>query len=185
MTLLLMLLPLGALAQYNAAGQAKRAGTHIRIDGEKLSQEDQTALLADINGMDLYPFWKKAKAGHNTGLGLTIGGGIAVLGGSVATLLGVTASLAGATVGAIVGSIGGEQGAQQAAQQGASAGGPLATGGLIASGAGIVAMGTGIPMLIVNNKKLNNLVDACNNGRSEAQLSLGPTGNGFGITLNF
>ena len=185
MTLLLLLLPLGAWAQYNAAGSAKRAGTHIRIDGEKLSPEAQADLLADINGVDFNPEWQKAKAGHNAGLGLTIGGGIAMLGGSVAALLGVTASVAGATIGAIAGSIGGEQGAQQGAQQGATAGKPLATGGLIAAGAGLASMGAGIPLLIVNNKRMNGIVNAFNDGKSEAQLSLGPTGNGFGITIDF
>ena len=186
MILMLLLLSLGAAwAQYNGTGTIKRVGATITVDGEKLTPEEQAALLANINGMDYNLAWQKAKAGRSTGMWLTIGGGVALLGGGVATLMGLTVSLAGATVGAIAGSIGGEQGAQQGAQQGATAGKPLATGGAIAAGTGVVAMVAGIPTLISNNKKLNEIVGACNNGRSGAQLSLAPTGNGLGLVLNF
>jgi hypothetical protein len=181
----LMLLSVGAWAQYAGTGIAKRAGTHIKVDGEKLSPEDQTILLSDIGGTDFNPAWQKAKAGRNAGMGLTIGGGVVALGGCTAVLLGATASIVGGAAGAIFGSIGGEEGAQQGAEAGASAGKPYITGGLIAAGAGLAAMGAGIPMLAVNCKKLNNIVGSYNAVGPEAQLSLGPTGNGFGITLSF
>ena len=70
----LMLLSVGAWAQYAGTGVAKRAGTHIKVDGEKLSQEDQMILLSDIGGRDFNPAWQQAKAGRNAGMGLTIGG---------------------------------------------------------------------------------------------------------------
>lgn len=184
MILALLLLSVGAAwAQY--AGTVGRTGTTITVNGEKLTPEKQAALLADVNGTDYNPAWQKAKAGRNTGMWLTIGGGVVILGGSVASLMGVTASLAGASIGAIVGSIGGEQGAQQGAQSGATAGKPLATGGLIAAGAGVVAMAVGIPTLVSNNRSLNGIVDKCNTGRTGAQLSLVPTGNGLGLVLEF
>lgn len=185
MILMLLLLSLGAWAQYAGTGVAKRAGTRIKVDGVKLSREDQAALLADIGGRDLNPAWQKARSGRNAGMGLTIGGGVAALGGSAAVLLGLTASVIGAGMGAVVGSIGGEETAQQAAQQGASAGEPYITGGLIATGVGLAAMGAGIPLMAVNCKRLNRIVKTCNDERSEAQLSLGPTVNGFGIVLDF
>ena len=185
MIMMLLLLSLGAWAQYNGTGIVRRAGTRIKVDGVKLSREDQEALLSDIAGKDCNPAWQKAKTGRNAGMGLTIGGGVVALGGSAAVLVGLTASVIGAGVGAVVGSIGGEEGAQQGAEQGAAAGEPYITGGLIATGAGLAAMGAGIPLMIVNNKKLNNIVRTCNEERSGAQLSLGPTGNGFGLVLNF
>ena len=183
--MLILLSTVAAWAQYNGTGTIGRAGATITVNGEKLTPEKQAALLANINGTDCNPAWQKAKTGRSTGMWLTIGGGVVLLGGGVAALMGLTVSVAGAAIGAIAGSIGGEQGAQQGAQQGANAGVPLATGGLIAAGAGVVSMAAGIPTLVSSNRKLNGIVDACNNGRSEAQLSLGPTGNGFGLVLNF
>ena len=185
MILMLMLLSLGAWAQYAGTGVVKRSGTRIKVDGVKLSREEQAALLSDIGGTDYNPAWQKAKSGRNTGIGLTIGGGIVTLAGGTAFMVGLIASTIGAGVGAVVGSIGGEETAQEAAQQGATAGEPYIDGGLIAAGAGLAAMGAGIPLMIVNGKRLGNIVKTCNNDRSEAQLSLGPTGNGFGLVLNF
>ena len=181
----LMLLSVGAWAQYAGTGVAKRAGTHIKVDGVKLSPEEQTTLLSDIGGTDYNPAWQKAKAGRNAGMGLTIGGGAVALGGGAVVLLGLTTSIIGGAAGAIVGSIGGEEGAQQGAEAGVAAGKPYITGGLIATGAGLAAMGAGIPLMAVNCKRLNNIVKDYNGERPEAQLSLGPTGNGLGLTLSF
>jgi hypothetical protein len=181
----LMLLSVGAWAQYAGTGAAKRAGTHIKVDGVKLSREEQAALLSDIGGTDYNPAWQKAKAGRNAGMGLTIGGGAVALGGGAVVLLGLTTSIIGGAAGAIVGSIGGEEGAQQGAQAGVAAGEPYINGGLIATGVGLAAMGAGIPLLAVNCKRLNNIVKDYNGERPEAQLSLGPTGNGLGLTLSF
>ena len=181
----LMLLSVGAWAQYAGTGVAKRSGTHIKVDGVKLSPGEQAALLADIGGTDFNPAWQKAKSGRNTGLGLTIGGGVVALGGGDVVLLGLTTSIFGAVIGGAVGSIGGEESAQQAAQKGASAGEPYIIGGLAAAGAGLAAMGTGIPLMAVNCKRLNNIVKDYNGSKPENHLSLGPTVNGFGIILDF
>ncbi len=183
--LILMLLSLGAWAQYADTGTVTRTGTRIKVDGVKLSPEDQAAMLADINGTDYNPAWDKAKAGRTTGMALTLGGGVAALGGSTVLLLGLTTSVFGAAIGATVGSIGGQESAQQTAQKGAYAGKPYITAGLVAAGLGVAAMGAGIPMLVVNNRKLNVIVNDCNSGRPAAQLTMGPTANGFGLALQF
>ena len=171
----------GAWGQY-----LQRSGTHLKIDGEKLSPEAQTALLADMGALDS---WNAAKAGRGTGIGLTIGGGVAALGGGTLFLVGATASMLGAVVGGTVGAIGGQESAQQGADQGAKAGQPYMTAGLITAGAGVVAMGVGIPLMAVNGKKLGGIVKSYNAGLGpggpSAQLSLGPAPSGLGLTLTF
>ena len=181
----LVLLSVGAWAQYAGTGTAKRAGTSIKVDGVKLSREEQAALLSDIGGTDYNPAWQKAKAGRNAGMGLTIGGSLVAMTGGAVFVLGVTSMLVGASLGAVFGSIGGEEGAQQGAQAGVAAGEPYINGGLIATGVGLAAVGAGIPLMAVNCKRLNNIVKDYNGERPEAQLSLGPTGNGLGLTLSF
>lgn len=138
----LLFLSLGAWAQYSEA-------------------------LADYNQA-----FEKARKGRNTGIGLVVGGGVAVVGGGAAVIIGLTTSVVGAAVGATVGSIGGQEGASNGAQQGSKAGDPLMTAGLIAAGAGLVATGVGIPLIVKNNRTLK-------------QLRLGPTGNGVGLALVF
>lgn len=183
--IILMILPVGAWAQVAGTGEIQRAGTHIKMNGERLSPEAQAALLSDINGMDYVSSWEKAGKGRNTGLGLTIGGGVAALGGSVVVVAGLTSSIFGALIGGTVGSIGGQESAQQGAEQGAAAGQPITTAGLVVTGAGLVAMGVGIPMLIKNTKTLNRIVNTCNDNKASVQMSLGPTRNGFGLSLQF
>ena len=182
----LLLLSFGAWAQYADAGFIKRVGTHIEMDGERLSTQDQAALLADIGGHDFNAEWERARKGRNTGLGLVIGGGAATLAGFTVLLLGATTSLVGAAIGGSIGAIGGEEGAQQGAEEGAKAGNPLIISGLITSGAGLVTAGVGVPILVKNCDKLNSIVNTHNNGGiPTAQLNFGHTGNGIGLALKF
>lgn len=183
---LLLFLSVGAWAQYVGSGTIRRSGSHIEMDGERLTPEAQAALLADIGGVDYNSEWSMAKKGRNTGLGLVIGGGVAALGGGAVVLLGLTTSLLGAAVGGAAGSLGGQEGAHHGAEAGAKAGGPIITAGLITTGLGIVATGVGIPMLVKNGKKLNSIVDTYNNGgRPSAQIGFGATGNGIGLAIVF
>lgn len=200
LTLLLAVVSLGAWAQYAPGAQSgvqssvqpnvqsgvvKRSGTHLKVDGERMSEAAQAALLADIGGIDYNAAWQQASAGRRLGTGLTVGGSIVMLGGLGAVTVGLLVSVTGAAIGGLAGSIGGQEGAQQGAEAGASAGTPYMTGGLIASGVGLAAMGFGIPKLITSNRKLNKIVDAYNTGSTSAQLTLGPTANGFGLVLSF
>lgn len=130
------------------------------------------AQYSEAQTLDYNQAFEKARKGRNTGIGLVVGGGVAVLGGGAAVIIGLTTSVVGAAVGATVGSIGGQEGASNGAQQGSKAGDPLMTAGLIAAGAGLVATGVGIPLIVKNNRTLK-------------QLRLGPTGNGVGLALVF
>ncbi|MBR5176588.1 MAG: hypothetical protein IKW89_11760 [Bacteroidales bacterium] len=184
--IILMSLSLCAWAQYAGTGTIKRAGTHIVMDGERLSPEAQEALLADIGGLDYNSAWDLARKGRNTGLGLVIGGSVATIGGSVVTLLGLATSVIGAAVGGAVGSVGGQESAQHGAEEGAKAGNSLTIGGLITSGLGLVTTGIGIPMIVKNNRTLNEIVNGYNNGRQpNVKLGFGPTENGIGLALRF
>ena len=147
----LLFLSLGAWAQYSEA---------------------QTSLLSDVSWVDYNQALEKARNGRNTGIGLVVGGGVAVVGGGAAVIIGLTTSVVGAAVGATVGSVGGQEGASNGAQQGSKAGAPLMTAGLIAAGAGLVATGVGIPLIVKNNRTLK-------------LLRFGSTGNGVGLALVF
>ena len=184
--IMLVFLSLGAWAQYAVTGAIRRVGTHIEMNGERLSHEAQAALLADIGGNDYNPEWERARKGRRTGVGLVVGGGTATILGGGVLVLGATTSVIGAAIGGTVGSIGGQEGAQKGAEEGASAGGPLITAGLITTGLGIVATVVGIPLITSNNKALNGIVNAYNKGgQSSAHLSFGTTGSGVGLALVF
>ena len=185
-SIIAVLLPLSIWAQYAGTGTVRRVGSHIEMNGERLSPEAQATLLSNICGQDHNADWEKARKGRSTGMGLTIGGGSAVVVGGAALVVGLTASAVGAATGGIVGSIGGQESAQHGAEEGAKAGEPIITGGLIASALGIAAMGAGIPMIVRNVKKLNGIVNAYNNGgQPSAQVSFGATENGIGLALKF
>ncbi|MBR4166287.1 MAG: hypothetical protein IKR44_00485 [Bacteroidales bacterium] len=185
-TLIFIFISLGAWAQYAGSGTIRRAGTHIEMDGERLSPDAQAALLANIGGKDYNAVWEHARKGRRTGTGLTIGGGATFLAGGAVGLLGLTTSVLGAAVGGTVGSIGGQEGAQHGAEEGAKAGGPMITAGLIAAGLGLVATGIGIPMIVSNTRMMNGIVNTYNNGnRPSASVSFGATDNGIGLALRF
>ncbi len=148
----------------------------LLLSGAAWAQYAGSAGTSATTGTEYEQAFRKAKSGKNTGIGLTVAGGVALLGGGTATMLGVTGSMFGAFIGGTVGSIGGKESGQQGAQEGAKAGEPYIVGGLIAAGAGIVGLAVGIPMIVKNNKKLKSL---------QSQVSLGPTGNGVGLALRF
>ena len=111
--IMLVFLSLGAWAQYAVTGAIRRVGTHIEMNGERLSHEAQAALLADIGGNDYNPEWERARKGRRTGVGLVVGGGTATILGGGVLVLGATTSVIGAAIGGTVGSIGGQEGAQK------------------------------------------------------------------------
>lgn len=191
-------LSLAASAQY-----IHRKGGHITRDGEKISLEEQQLILSDINGIDFNSDWHSFDTWRKTGLGLTIGGSIVAGGGALTFLTGALVSMLGAAVGAVGGAavggaVGGNEGAQSGAQAGASAGvqagQPIMTGGLIATVVGTVALGAGIPLLVVNSKRMNRITADYNANIPEpelapeepvAELAFGPAPSGIGFTLNF
>lgn len=61
----------------------------------------------------------------------------------------------------------------------------LTIGGGVAALGGLAAMGVGITKIVKSGKKLDGIVSSYNNGNSVTQVTLGPTSNGFGISLMF
>ena len=183
--LFFLTLALSASAQY-----ISHKGSTIVQDGQKLSKEEAQALLSDINGIDYSTAWYGYNAWRNTGLGLTIGGGVTLVGGGVIFLGGALVTVVGAAVGAGAGAIGGSAGASAGAQAGAKAGQPLMTGGLISMGVGVACLGAGIPLLAVNARRMNRVVKEYNATipapeEPAVEVAFGPAPSGIGFTVNF
>ncbi|MBR1872488.1 MAG: hypothetical protein IJ795_04700 [Bacteroidales bacterium] len=192
--LLAMVFALASYAQYADAGNFTRKGSKLLADGTALTEAAKADVLANYAGEDLNALWKQYSTTRAVGMGLTIGGGVATALGLGTALVGGVTSLfgaaIGATTGAVVGSVGGKESSQNAAQQGGSqgakAGTPIAVGGLVVAGLGVAALGTGIPLLAVNSRKLNGLVDKVNNAPGpDMQVTLVPMAGGAGIAVRF
>ena len=180
---LFCILLLSALMLSASAQTASRSGSDIKLNGTILSPQEKAQLLSDINGTDFTDEWNQAARRSRTGRALTISGGIAtgagLLGAAAGILLSATGAIIGSTAGAMVGN------AVTGAQEGAKAGEPLTTISTIVGGAGLVALGVGIPLLVSNNKKMNSILDRYNDDRPVAQLDFGPTAHGVGFILKF
>jgi len=183
LSLLLTLTGLMAQAQY-----IKRAGCSIKMDGEKLSREQTDLLLSDIGGEDLRNDWKTAKGWRTAGIALTATGGTAIVAGAGTVMIGALTSALGATAGAIAGGTAGaisgdkdasQKAANDAAKQGAQAGTPIMNGGLACMIAGTVALAAGIPLIVVNCKRMNGIVKRHN------ELIIGPAQEGVGVAMRF
>ena len=190
--LLLLAFSVAASAQYADGGTLKRAGGKIKLDGRKLTAEEQTLLLSDIGGIDYNEAWNQAARRRRVGNTLTIAGSAGIVLGAATTVVGALTSalgaVAGAVGGAMVGSIAGEEAAQDAANEGAEAGAkagdPIVAAGVITTGVGVAALATGIPLLAGGCKRMNRIVAGANQARG-GELSLGPTPGGFGLTYRF
>ena len=185
-------------AQYATPQIAKRAGCTIKLDGEKLSREDAVELLRDIDGEDYSAEWCNARGWRTAGIVMMSAGGAVAVAGASTALTGVLVSIFGAAVGgvtgAIVGSVGGSESAQktgsEAAESGAKAGVPLINTGLVIGAVGAVVAIAGIPITVVNCKRMTGIVDKYNSAQAEdaapaAELTFGPTSNGVGLSLRF
>ena len=190
--LFLLLFSVAASAQFADSGTLKRSGNRIKLDGRKLTAEEQTVLLSDIAGVDCNEAWSRAASHRKAGTVLTVAGSAGVVIGAATTVVGAMTSALGAVVGATGGALGGaiagEEAAQQAASQGADkgakAGEPIMTAGLITAGVGAAALATGVPLLIVHGKRMNKIVAGANQARG-VQLSFAPAQDGVGLVLRF
>ena len=202
--IILTAVSVAAQAQYATEPIAKRAGSTIKMDGQKLSKAECEHLLADIDGEDYSADWAKARGWRAAGISMiSAGAGIAAVGAGtflVGALTSMVGAAVGATTGAIVGSIGGQESAQEtastAAQNGADAGRPYMTAGLIMTAVGAAINIAGIPITAVNCTKMSKLVDKYNESHlpveeplpepaPEVLLSFGATRNGIGLSLRF
>ncbi len=209
LALALMTACFAASAQYVPNGTAKRSGSHIKIDGERLSQEQEAVFLSDINGQDFTAQWKRNNTWRKTGIWMTSLGGAAVVGGLGATFVGAIAMVFGVALGAGTAAVvagtasGGDEqassdAANEAANNAAEGIAPIINTGLAITGIGTVSMAVGIPMIVVNCKKMNKIVKAYNGSVSmenAPELSLSPAfayepasgsiAPGIGLRLSF
>ena len=186
-------------AQYATPQIAKRAGCTIKLDGEKLSREEAVELLRNIDGQDYSAEWCNARGWRTAGIVMMSAGGAVALCGIVTAGAGALVSAAGAVAGgvtgAIVGSMGGgsdsaQKTGSEAAESGAKAGVPLINTGLVIGAVGTAAAIAGIPITVVNCKRMTGIVDKYNSAQAEsaapaAELTFGPTCNGVGLSLRF
>jgi len=161
-------------------GELRKKGTRLALGKQKLPKNVQTAILADIGGLDLNPTWRKNTTLFWTGLGLTIGGGV---GTGVAFCYGGIYILAGCVATIFVAPFGSEAVQKMWDDIGAKA----SVGSYIGLGTTAV-MATGIVLLCVGNHNLRKTVKYCNaiGARQVAYFDFGGTASGgLGVTFNF
>lgn len=175
-------------------GTLKRSGTKMKIDGIRLSPEQQALLLQDIDGKDYTRAWKSAKAARNWGIGLTSAGAtVAVVGAGGTMVMAIAAALGvaiGASAGAIVGSVGGEEAASDSANEAANnvaeEMGPKIAAWAAVTGAGLVSTAVGIPLWVAGSNKMSKIVKTYNGSHhADSGLYFGPTASGAGFAYVF
>lgn len=188
-----LLLSVLAFAQFNDtafSGNLKRHNGGLRLDGIDLTREEQALLLSDVNGQDLNEEWSRLRGKRALGEGLIIGGAATAGAGAVVFVgTGVVWVLVAAIGGGIAGAVsGGDSDAAQGAVDNISeAFAPWFIGSGVVTGLGVAAVGAGIPIKVVNAKKMDAIVDDWNNSKAapEVSLNFGAAPSGVGFTLNF
>lgn len=184
-----------AYGQYIPEGTLKRSGSGMKINGQKLSKEQQTLLLSDIDGNDYTRTWKNANLTRKWGIGLTAAGGtVAVVGAGGTMVMAIAAALGvaiGASAGAIVGSVGGEEQASESASEAANnvaeEMGPKIAAWATVTGVGLVSTAVGIPLWVAGSKKMGKIVKTYNgtSHHADSGLYFGPTASGAGFAYVF
>lgn len=130
---------------------------HLRMNKQKLSDPEKVWVLSNINGMDRNAEWDKYLNNRNVGAGLMIGGySIAALSGTAAFVYMLAGVLGGAFAAVLTG--GDEEATNNATKDAFNTAGIL--GGVTL---GAAAIGTaGLPLLIVNGRKMSKIVDDYN-----------------------
>ena len=200
-TIALMLLAWGASAQIadtTYAGVLKRTGARMKLDGVRLSRVEQQQLLSDIGGVDYNDAWNKARGWRTAGISMMAGGSAVAVAGfgyamvyAIAGMMGIV--IGGGTAAVATGMVGGDSNAaaQDVANNVSSEFGPHISGGLIVSLVGAGTVAAGIPITVVNCRKMSKIVDEYNDiynpapAAPEATLTFGPTRSGVGFALKF
>ena len=161
------------------AGDLKRAGKTIALNGTKLDLEQRNLLLTTAGGPELLDTWNKYSNMRTWGTWLTVGGGVVLATG---LSVGGIYFLAG-MVGTIFVAIGG----QEAVDKLWADIGPKATAGGIVSLVGLGGAVTGIVLLSVGNSNLTKTVRYCDGLgiQRESKLAFGPTRSGLGLSWTF
>ena len=193
-TFALMLLAWGASAQIadtSYVSVLKRTGARMKLDGVRLSRVEQQQLLSDIGGVDYNDAWNKARGWRTAGISMMAGGSAVALFGAGYAMVYALAGVLGIIIVAPVAAIGGEDSAQEAADDISNQMAPHITGGLITCFIGTGTAIAGIPITVVNCRKMSKIVDEYNDiynpapAAPEATLTFGPTRSGIGLALNF
>lgn len=185
------MLSIVAFAQFNDSefsGVLERYRTGMKMDGIKLNADEVAAILSNVDGLDRTAEWQQYKKNRAVGKGLIIGGSSLAAAGAVvfvgAGAVWIVAVAFGAGLSAALGGDG-----QEAADSISSQLAPWFYG---AGGAAVIGAGSaiaGIPIVVVNNKKMNSIVKDWNeaNGRvsSDVSFNFGAAPSGVGFTLNF
>ena len=168
-----------AYAQYAPVKEVKKVGTHLEIDGERITPEEQRLLLSDVGGEDINRQWKQGSDMRNAGFGLLTGvGGVCVL--ALTTHVITNSMYAYATffnspLIVVDKAMGGDVIIDREKQQQLRK--VVKISGYVALGTGVVT-GLGAVLFTVGNKRLNHLAD-----KVSLEYNVAPTG--AGLTLYF
>ena len=191
LTAICMFVSLAAFAQFNDSefnGVLERYRAGMKMDGTVLNADEQALILANVDGVDRTAEWAKYKKNRAIGKGLIIGGSSAAAAGAVVFVgTGVVWVLVAALGGGIAAAAGGD--GQEAVDNISKQFEPwfIGSGAVTIAGAGAAI--AGIPMVVVNNRKMNGIVNDWNNanghGTEDVSLNFGAAPSGIGFTLNF
>ena len=194
--ILLMTICTGAFAEPGAKKEARRArkdsikvaemvgahrkGTKIKLDGIKLTPEQQSLLLSNIDSEDYNPAWADYSKQRHLGNGLAIGGSSLMVLGAASEVIALGLVVSGVFVGIFsFGHADMDELMNPAAY--------FAVGGLAAGGIGAGAIAVGIPIRAKADKKMKATCDLYNNAteRVEKSVIFGTTASGVGLSFNF
>lgn len=190
-TIALMLFSIAAFAQFNDTefnGILERHHGGMRMDGTDLTPDEMAVILSDVAGVDRTNEWYSYKRKRALGEGLIIGGTATAATGAVVFVgTGVVWIVVAALGGGLAAALGGD--GQEAVDNISEQFAPWFIGSGIVTGVGAAAAVAGIPILVINNKKLNGIVNDWNAANSvsgtEVSLNFGAAPSGVGFTLNF
>lgn len=182
-TIACMLLSIAAFAQFNDTefnGVLERYRAGMKMDGIVLNADEVAAILSNVDGLDRTAEWQQLKKNRAWGKGLIIGGSSLASVGAVAFVgTGVVY-----VVVAIFAAIGGQEAIDNLNAQF----NPYFVTSAIVTGAGAATAVAGIPIVVVNNRKMNGIVKDWNNANghgSDVSFNFGAAPSGVGFTLNF
>ena len=183
-----LLMTAAAMSAQIPQGELRRTGTHLKLDKQKLNEEETALILSDVAGEDCRDEWAGYAKNYKTGIGLLTGGGIAAGSGVVmAGLTAVTEAICIVIVAPFWALDSDESSRAQSQHELEAKFQPwyVASGVLFAAG---VATGiAGIPVMAVNGKRMNGIVNRYNgvNPSAPAELTLGLQPHGIGVSLRF
>jgi len=163
----------------NIGAQRYRAG--IKLDGTKLTPEQQSLLLSNISAVDYNEDWRKFNSKRAWGNNLIACGSVVAGAGALCMGYGTVCLVAGLFATALTLGAGDTT---ELLQRGGTFMGVGAAGVLIGGG---TALFVGVPLKVKGTKGMGKICDGYNNttDRVSKELILGPTSGGVGLTFRF